>query len=84
MCLRQTRQRTRDARLRLRSNINSQGDGFNAAGGGIYATEWTSNGISIWFFPRNGIPADLVSGTPSPTGWRLSRDLLEHAIGMKE
>jgi Glycosyl hydrolases family 16 len=42
------------------------GKGFNAIGGGVYATEWTSAGINIWFFPRNAIPADIVSGAPEP------------------
>jgi hypothetical protein len=41
------------------SNTASYGDGFNSAQGGIYATEWTSDHISIWFFPRSAIPADL-------------------------
>lgn len=47
----------------------------------MYATEWNSEGISIWIFPRqqqqqggnttntNGIPPDLVSGNPDPRGW---------------
>ncbi len=32
---------------------NNYGSGFNAAGGGIYAMEWTSERISVWFFPRD-------------------------------
>jgi len=52
-------------------NTNSYGDGFNAIGGGVYATEWTSSGISVWFFPRGAIPADLSSGTPEPSSWGL-------------
>jgi len=45
------------------------GNGFNAIGGGVYATEWTSTAISIYFFPRNAIPADITSGNPDPSGW---------------
>ncbi|KAH9879897.1 hypothetical protein J1614_001921 [Plenodomus biglobosus] len=33
--------------------LPSYGSHFNAAGGGIYAMEWTSISISIWFIPRN-------------------------------
>jgi hypothetical protein len=53
------------------------GDGFNAQGGGVYATEWKSDSISIWFFPRGRIPQDLSgNGTkeaegssPDPSSW---------------
>jgi hypothetical protein len=47
----------------------SYGTGFNSNGGGVYATEWTSDEISIWFFPRGAIPSDITSGSPDPTGW---------------
>jgi hypothetical protein len=45
------------------------GTAFNNAGGGIYATEWTSAGISIWFFPRKYTPRDIRNGTPNPANW---------------
>ena len=45
------------------------GTGFNANGGGVYATEWTSDAISIWFFQRGSIPGDLSSNNPNPSGW---------------
>lgn len=47
----------------------SYGAGFNAIGGGVYAVEWTSEAISIWFFPRTSVPADITSGSPDPTTW---------------
>lgn len=51
------------------SSAASYGTGFNSAGGGVYATEWTSNGISIYFFPHNNIPSDITSGNPNPSSW---------------
>lgn len=53
----------------LMSNSASYGTGFNQGQGGVYATEWTSDHISIWFFPRSAIPADISSGTPNPGNW---------------
>ncbi|KAG9119430.1 hypothetical protein FRC07_005550 [Ceratobasidium sp. 392] len=49
------------------------GAGFAAAGGGVYALEWSSegNGIQIWFFQRNAIPADVASGSPNPSRWGM-------------
>jgi hypothetical protein len=47
----------------------SYGSGFNAQGGGVYATEWTSEAISIWFFPRGSIPSDITNGSPNSAGW---------------
>lgn len=48
---------------------DSYGQGFNDAAGGVYATEWTSSAIKIWFFPRSAIPQDIVTGTPDPSTW---------------
>src|SRR6202043_1534763 len=45
------------------------GDGFNTAGGGVYAMEWTSDFISIWHFSRANIPADITNGKPNPGSW---------------
>ncbi|KAL9105314.1 MAG: hypothetical protein Q9227_009481 [Pyrenula ochraceoflavens] len=53
------------------SSTASYGDGFNSANGGVYATEWTSNGISIYFFPRGSVPSDISGDNPDPTGWGL-------------
>ena len=51
------------------TNSNSFGTQFNAQGGGTYATEWTSAGISIWFWPAGGAPSDVLGDSPDPTGW---------------
>lgn len=39
---------------------NSAGTDFNNIGGGVYAMEWTSVAIRIWFFPRGHIPPKRV------------------------
>lgn len=58
------------------------GTGFNAAGGGTYATEWTSASIKIWFFPRGTVPADITAGTPSPSdAWGPPASAFEPAPG---
>lgn len=49
----------------------SYGAGFNAIGGGVYAMQWTSDFIKVWFFPRDGIPADVTNKTPDPSSWGL-------------
>ncbi|KAF7557670.1 hypothetical protein G7046_g5985 [Stylonectria norvegica] len=41
------------------------GDGFNDNKGGVYATEWTSDHIAVWFFPRGRVPQDVTSGAPT-------------------
>ncbi|CAH0026757.1 unnamed protein product [Clonostachys rhizophaga] len=53
----------------MTSNTQNYGDGFNAIGGGIYAMEWNSDFIAVWFFPRSSIPADITAGSPDPTTW---------------
>ncbi len=51
------------------TNTKSYGAGLNANNGGVYATEWTAQGISIYFFPRGAIPSDVLSDNPNPSGW---------------
>jgi hypothetical protein len=51
------------------NNTQSYGAGFNDIGGGVYAVEWTSSAISLWFFPRSSIPSDITTGSPDPTSW---------------
>ena len=48
---------------------NTYGDGFNNAGGGTYATEWTSSGISIYFWSADSAPSDVTNGSPDPSSW---------------
>lgn len=48
---------------------NNYGAAFNSVGGGVYAMDWTSEHINIYFFPRDKIPADLTAGNPDPSNW---------------
>ncbi|KAI1281002.1 family 16 glycoside hydrolase [Xylaria sp. FL0933] len=50
-------------------NSQSFGDGFNAIGGGVYAMQWTSDAIKVFFFPRTSIPSDITAGNPDPDNW---------------
>ncbi|KAG6127457.1 hypothetical protein E4U12_005858 [Claviceps purpurea] len=52
-------------------DTSSYGDGFNAAGGGVYAMEWDSEYIKIWHFARSQIPRDIKTKKPDPKTWGL-------------
>jgi hypothetical protein len=56
---------------------NTYGTVFNTAGGGVYATEWTSSAITIWFFPPNNIPANILNGNPDPSIWPEPQGVFE-------
>ncbi|KAI5803973.1 mixed-linked glucanase [Peziza echinospora] len=53
----------------LDSRTNSWGDGFNNVKGGVYAMEWTTQFIKIWYFPRNLLPSDILGKNPEPLKW---------------
>ena len=57
----------------------SFGAGFNTNNGGVYAMEWTTNLIKLWFFPRGSIPNDIATDTPDPTssGWGTPRAVFQ-------
>ncbi|KAA8566438.1 hypothetical protein EYC84_009001 [Monilinia fructicola] len=48
---------------------NSYGAGFNSNGGGIYAMEWTSSHIRVYFFPAGSAPSDVNGPNPDPSKW---------------
>lgn len=50
-------------------DTQTYGSAFNAIGGGVYATEWTSTAISVYFFPRGSIPPDVSSTSLDPSRW---------------
>jgi len=51
------------------SSNNSFGVGFNANGGGVYAMQWDTTGVAIYFFSRGSVPADISAGAPEPDSW---------------
>ncbi|KAF8746279.1 hypothetical protein AX14_000074 [Amanita brunnescens Koide BX004] len=56
----------------VRANTdNSFGAAFNSNGGGVYAMQWDSTGIAVYFFARSSIPADISAGAPNPASWGL-------------
>ncbi|KAF7535884.1 hypothetical protein G7054_g5017 [Neopestalotiopsis clavispora] len=63
---------------------NSYGDSFNAKGGGVYAMEWTEDGIKIWHFARGSIPDDIryrPLTTPDPSTWGTPQALFGGPAG---
>jgi hypothetical protein len=37
----------------------------------VYAMQWTSDYIRVWFFVRGSIPSDILNGNPNPSSWGL-------------
>lgn len=68
----------------LSNDTSNFGQGFNAIGGGVYATEWTSDAISIWFFPRSAIPSDVAAASPDPSKWGTPLALFKGECDFKE
>ncbi|ESZ96157.1 glycoside hydrolase family 16 protein [Sclerotinia borealis F-4128] len=48
---------------------NSYGTSFNLNNGGIYAMEWTSSHIRVYFFPPGSAPSDINGPNPDPSKW---------------
>ena len=42
---------------------------MNENGGGVWAMEWTSELINVWFFSRDAIPDDITNENPDPCSW---------------
>lgn len=62
----------------------SYGAGLNDIKGGVYATQWTADAISVYFFPRDSIPADVLGDNPDPSGWGLPAAKFTGACDIEE
>ncbi|KAF5373313.1 hypothetical protein D9615_007408 [Tricholomella constricta] len=68
------------------TDTRTYGRGFNIIGGGVYAHLWNNEGIKVWHFARNEIPADIKKKKPKPSSWgtpvafwsNLSCDMASH------
>lgn len=47
------------------------GDAFNSNGGGVYAMQWESSGVYVWFWPHGSVPSDVTAGAPVTANWGL-------------
>lgn len=47
------------------NGMATYGTDFNNAGGGVYAMEWTTSDISVWFIPRNSTTYKSNFASPS-------------------
>ncbi|KAJ7098315.1 concanavalin A-like lectin/glucanase domain-containing protein [Mycena epipterygia] len=45
------------------------GPGFNSAGGGVFALQFDTTGIKMWFFQSGKVPSDISSLAPNPSTW---------------
>jgi hypothetical protein len=53
------------SKLEEKNIPNNYGKSLNDNGGGVYATEWTSNYLKHWSFPRGSIPISISRGAPN-------------------
>ncbi|KAF7348526.1 hypothetical protein MVEN_01370100 [Mycena venus] len=49
------------------------GPGFNSAGGGVFALQFDTTGIKMWFFQTGNVPSDISSLAPNPSTWGAPR-----------
>lgn len=61
----------------IEGQTGSYGTSFNKQGGGVYALEWTSQYLKIWFFPRHAIPPSIKSGNPDVTKFGIPMALVQ-------
>ncbi|PVH75105.1 glycoside hydrolase family 16 protein [Cadophora sp. DSE1049] len=51
------------------SSPKNFGRGFNAVGGGVYAMQWASSGVYVWFWERGQVPRDVREERPDTWAW---------------
>jgi hypothetical protein len=51
------------------NSATSYGTAFNANGGGVYATLWTSDAIKVWYFAARDVPGNIRNQNPDPNSW---------------
>lgn len=66
------------------ARTTSYGTVLNSIGGGIFATEWNSAFIKVWFFPRGQAPADVFSSNPAPETWGTPAAVFQGACNIDE
>lgn len=62
----------------------SYGAGLNQIGGGVFAMEWNSDGISVYHFARGSVPTDALGDSPNPSGWGKPAAKFAGACNMDE
>ncbi|KAF7191572.1 putative endo-1,3(4)-beta-glucanase [Pseudocercospora fuligena] len=50
--------------------FSTAGHRFNLQSGGVYVHDWQADGITVWMFAQDHLPADLVAGKPNPSTWK--------------
>ncbi|CAH7669030.1 concanavalin A-like lectin/glucanase domain-containing protein [Phakopsora pachyrhizi] len=51
------------------TSLETYGSEFNKRGGGVYATVYTKESITVWRWTREEIPKDITEDKPDPNTW---------------
>ena len=65
----------------VQAQAGTYGTEFNEKGGGVYAMDWTSEAINIYYFARSDVPADITEGNPNPAKWGLPQAKFDSRSG---
>ncbi|ORY30224.1 concanavalin A-like lectin/glucanase domain-containing protein [Naematelia encephala] len=57
---------------------SSYGEGFAAAGGGVYVAEYAEDAIRVWFLSREAVPSSLTANTTSLDTSTLGEPVAEY------